>query len=168
MPYPIYLLSSFAKLISYKPIHNQPYCVPHLRNKLEQWPKSGTPGRPMAKTGYTRKPDGQNRVPPFTLVPGRHFIGQRPPRPDSGRICNGSTRIWLLIPPSATLFQPHLPDYGRAIRPAAHARTRHRVIAGRGGSFLRSMWSCVRQYFNLVVQSVCCLLYTSPSPRDRG
>ena len=86
MPYPIYLLSSFAKLINYKPIHNQPYCVPHLRNKLEQWPKSGTPGSPMAKTGYTRKPDGQNRVPPFTLVPGRHFIGQRPPRPDSGRI----------------------------------------------------------------------------------
>ena len=52
MPYPIYLLSSFAKLINYKPIHNQPYCVPHLRNKLEQWPKSGTPGSPMAKTGY--------------------------------------------------------------------------------------------------------------------
>ena len=44
----------------------------------------------MAKTGYTRKPDGQNRVPPSTLVPGRHFIGQRPPRPDSGRISNGS------------------------------------------------------------------------------
>ena len=54
--------------------------------------------RAMAKIGYTRKPDGQNRVPPSTLVPGRHHIGQRPPRPDSGRIWNGSTRIWLLIP----------------------------------------------------------------------
>ena len=33
--------------------------------------------------------------------------------------------------------------------------TRHRVIAGRGGSSLRSTWSCVRQNFNFVVQSVC-------------
>ena len=65
--------------------------------------------------GYTRKTDGQNRVPRSTLVPGRHLIGQRPPRPDSGRISNGSTRFWLLIPPSATRFQSHLPDYGRAI-----------------------------------------------------
>ena len=68
----------------------------------------------MAKIGCTRKPDGQNRVPRSTLVPGRHFIGQRPPRPDSGRISNGSTRFWLLIPPWATRFQSHLPDYGRA------------------------------------------------------
>ena len=85
----------------------------------------------MAKIGYTRKPDGQNRVPPSTLVPGRHLIGQRPPRPDSGRISNGSTRFWLLIPPSATRFQSHLPDCGRAIRPAAdtRTRTRRRVIA---------------------------------------
>ena len=83
----------------------------------------------MAKIGYTRKPDGQNRVPPSALVPGRHLIGQRPPRPDSGRISNGSTRFWLLIPPSATRFQSHLPDFGRAIRPAAHlpdASSRHR------------------------------------------
>ena len=59
--------------------------------------------------------NGQNRVPPSTLLPGRHLIGQRPPRPDSGRISNGSTRFWLLTPPSATRFQPHLTDYGRAI-----------------------------------------------------
>ena len=85
----------------------------------------------MAKLGCTRKRDGQNRVPPSTLVPGRHRIGQRPPRPDSGRISNGSTRFWLLTPPSATRFQSHLPDYGRAVRPAAHTRTRtrRRVIA---------------------------------------
>ena len=69
----------------------------------------------MAKIGYTRNPDGQNRVPPSTLVPGRHHIGQRPLRPDSGRISNGSTRFWLFSPPSATRFQSHLPDYGRAI-----------------------------------------------------
>ena len=109
----------------------------------------------MAKIGYTRKPDGQNRVPPSTLVPGRRLIGQRPPRPDSGRSCNGSTHFWLLIPQSSTRFQSHLPDYGRAIPPAAHMRTRHRVIAERGGSFLRTTWSYVRQIFNFVVQSVC-------------
>ena len=33
--------------------------------------------------------------------------------------------------------------------------TRHRVIAGRGGSSSRSTWSCVRQNVNFVVQSVC-------------
>ena len=32
---------------------------------------------------------------------------------------------------------------------------RDRVIAGRGGSFLRSTWSCVPQNFNFVMQSVC-------------
>ena len=32
----------------------------------------------MAKIEYTRNLDGQNRVPPSTLVPGRHLIGQRP------------------------------------------------------------------------------------------
>ena len=109
----------------------------------------------MAKIGYTWKLDGQYRVPPSTLVPGRHLIGQRPPRPDSGRISNGSNRFWLLTPPSAIRFQSHLPDHGRAIRPAAYARTRHGVIAGRGGSFLLSTWSCVRQNVYFVVRSVC-------------
>ena len=69
----------------------------------------------MAKIGYTRKPDGQNRVPLSTLVQGRHLIGQRPPRPDSGRTSNGSTRFYLLTPPSTTRFQSHLPDCRRAI-----------------------------------------------------
>ena len=30
--YAINLRPSFAKLINYKPAHNQPYCVLHLRN----------------------------------------------------------------------------------------------------------------------------------------
>ena len=30
--YSIHLCLSFAKLINYIPIHNQPCCVPHLRN----------------------------------------------------------------------------------------------------------------------------------------
>ena len=109
----------------------------------------------MAKNGYTRKPDDRNPVPPSTLVPGRHRIGQRPLRPDFCRILNGLTRFWLIIPPSLTRDQAHLPERGRAIRPAAHTRTRHRVIAGRGGSFLRSTWSCVLQNFNFVMQFVC-------------
>ena len=71
--------------------------------------------RAMAKIGYMRKPDGQKRVPPSTLVPGRHLIGQRPPRPASGRISNGSTPCWLLTPPSVTRLQSHLPDYGRVM-----------------------------------------------------
>ena len=108
-----------------------------------------------AKIGYTRNPDAQNRLPPATLVLRRHLIGQRLPRSDSGRNRNRSTRFWLLILPSATRLQSHLPDYGRAVRPAGHTRTRHRVIAGRGGSFLRSTWSCVGQNFSFVVQSVC-------------
>ena len=144
---PVFFVSSFSqgsyvRFFNFEMVES----VLFLRNKII---------RAMAKIGYTRKPDGQKRVPLSTLVPGRHLIGQRPPRPDSGRIWNGSTRFWLLIPPSATRCQSHLPDYGRAIRPAAHTRTRHRVIAGRGGSFLRSTWSCVRQNFNFVVQSVC-------------
>ena len=52
-------------------------------------------------------------------------------------------------------FNHTYPIMAGAIRQAAHTRTRHRVIAGRGGSFLRSTWSCVQQNFNFVVQSVC-------------
>ena len=65
--------------------------------------------RAMAKIRYTWNHDGQKWVPPSTLVPGRHLIGQRPPRPNSGRIWNGSTRFWLLIPPSATRFNHTYP-----------------------------------------------------------
>ena len=52
------------------------------------------------------------------------------------------TRLW----PGYSTSSPHA---------HAHAQTRHRSIAGRGGAFLRSTWSCVRQNFNFVVQSVC-------------
>ena len=107
--------------------------------------------RVMAKIGYTRKTNGQNRVPPSTLVPGCHLLSQRPPRPDSGRISHGSTRFWLLLPPSATRFH----TYPIMVGLFDQQPTRARVIAGRGGSFLRSTWSCVRQNFNFVVQSVC-------------
>ena len=118
----------------------------------------------MAKIGYTRKPDGQNRVHPEARWPKPGTPFHSSPRAPFYWSTPAQTRLWPNLkrvhpilathPPSATRFQSHLPDYGRAIRTAAHTRTRHRVIAGRGGSFLRSTWSCVRQNFNFVVQSV--------------
>ena len=72
------------------------------------------------------KSNGQNRVHPSTLVPGRHLIGQRPPRPDSGRIWNGSTRFCLLTP-------RRLPDFNHTYPIMAglfdQQPTRARVIA---------------------------------------
>ena len=110
----------------------------------------------MDKIGYTRKPDGQNRVPPSTLVPGRAILlANARPDPTLAEFETG--------PPDSGYSSPHrLPDFdhtypimaGLFIRPSAYTRTRHRVIAGRGGSFLQSTWSCVRQDFNFVVQSV--------------
>ena len=92
----------------------------------------------MVKIGFTRKPDGQNRVRPSTLVPVRHRIGQRPSRPDSDRNSNGFTRFWLLNPHRlpdvnhtyrlmAGLFDQQ-PTRARA---HAHASSRHRGT-GRG------------------------------------
>ena len=111
----------------------------------------------MAKIGCTRKPDGQTRVPPSTLVPGRPpSYWSTPPRPDSGRISNGSTRFWLLTPPSATRFQSHLPDYGRAIRPAAHTRARRPSSRDAAGHFCgRRGRACGR-----TVTSLCSLYVT--------
>ena len=68
----------------------------------------------MAKIGYTRKPDGQNRVPPSTIVPRCHLIGQRPPRPDSGRITNTDPPDSVYSPPIGYPISI-IPDYGRAI-----------------------------------------------------
>ena len=82
----------------------------------------------MAKIGYARKPDGQNRVPPSTLVARRHLIGQRPLRPDSGWIWNGSTRFWLLIPigyPISITPTRLWPGHSTS-SPHTHAPSRHR------------------------------------------
>ena len=80
----------------------------------------------MAKIGYTRKPDGQNRISPSTLVPGRHLIGQRPPKLDSGRISNGS-------PHSGYSPLHRLPDFNHTYPIMAglfdQQPTRARVIA---------------------------------------
>ena len=105
----------------------------------------------MAKIGYTRKPNGQNRVPPSTLVPGRHLIGQRLPRPTLAEFKTGL--------PDSGYSSPHrIPDFNHTYPIMAglfdQQPTRARVIAGRGGSFLRSTRSCVRQNVNFLVQSV--------------
>ena len=105
---------------------------------LEQWPKSGTPGIQMAKTGYPLPRYSQGAI----------LLANARPDPTLAGFETGPLDSGYSSP-------DRLPDYGRGIRPAAHTRTRHCVIAGRGGSFLWSTWSCVRQNFNLVVQSVC-------------
>ena len=90
------------------------------KNHAQQIKQGKTKIRAMAKIGYTRKPDRQNRVPLSTLVSGRHLIGQHQPRPDS-----------------ASLHR--LPDFNNTypIMPGLFDQQptclmRHRVIAGRG------------------------------------
>ena len=97
--------------------------------------------RAMAKIGYTRSPDGQKRVPPSTLVPVRHLIGQRPPRPDSGRILNGSTRFWLLTPHRLPDFNHTYPIMAglfdqQPTRARAHADASSRHRGTRRGIFV--------------------------------
>ena len=108
----------------------------------------------MAKIGYTHKPDGQNRVPPSTLVPGSHRIGQRPPRPDPDRISNGTTRSWLLTPPSAIPFQSHLlwPGYStsrRVIDAAGH------FCGRRGRACGRTLTSLCSLHVNVCRRYIC-------------
>ena len=106
----------------------------------------------MAKIAYTRKPDGQKRVPPSTLVPGAILLANAHPDPTLAEFPTG--------PPDSGYSPPHrLPDFNHTYPTMAglfdQQPTCARVIAGRGGSFLRSRWSCMRQNFKFVVQSVC-------------
>ena len=58
----------------------------------------------MAKIGYTRKPDGQNRVPPFTLVPGAILLAKARPDPTLAEFETG--------PPDSGYSSPRrLPDF---------------------------------------------------------
>ena len=99
--------------------------------------------------------NGQNRVHPEARWPKPGTPFHASPRAPSYWPTPAQTQLWPNLkrvhpilathPPIGYPIQSHLPDYGRAIRPVPHTRTRHRVIAGRGpGSFLRSTWSCVR------------------------
>ena len=111
------------------------------------------------------KSNGQSRVHPEARWPKQGIPFNAGPRAPSYWPTPAQTRLWPNLKRVHPILATHPPigypisitptRLWRAIRPAAHTRTRHRVIAGRGGSFLRSMWSCVRQNFNLVVQSVC-------------
>ena len=81
----------------------------------------------MAKIGYTRKPDVQSRVPPSTLVPGRHLIGQNA-RPDP------TLAEFETGPPDSGYSSPHrLPDFNHTYPIMTglfdQQRTRARVIA---------------------------------------
>ena len=103
-----------------------------------QWPKPGTPlhASPRAPSYWptpaqTRLWPNFKRVHPILAT--HTSIGYP--------ISITPTRLW----PGYSTSSPHA---------YAHTQTRHRVIAGRGGAFLRSTWSCVRQNFNCVVQSV--------------
>ena len=83
----------------------------------------------MAKIGYTRKPDGQNRVPPSTLVPGA----------PSNWPTLAQTRLWPSLKRVHPILATHPPiGYPISITPTrlwpgystssphAHASSRHR------------------------------------------
>ena len=113
----------------------------------------------MAKIGYTRKPGGQNRVPPSTLVPGRILLANARPDPTLAEFQTG--------PPDSGYSPPHrLPGFNHTYpimaglfdQQPTRARTHADASSRHGGTrrgILRSTWSCVRQNFNFVVQSVC-------------
>ena len=81
----------------------------------------------MDKIGYTRKPDGQNRVPPSTLVPGRAILlANARPDPTLAEFETG--------PPDSGYSPPHrLPDFNHTYPIMAglfdQHPTRARVIA---------------------------------------
>ena len=80
----------------------------------------------MAKIGYTRKPDGQNRVPPFTLVPGAILLAKARPDPTLAEFETG--------PPDSGYSTPYrLPDFNHTYPIMAgvfdQQPTRARVIA---------------------------------------
>ena len=60
--------------------------------------------RAMAKIGYTRKPDGHNRVPPFTLVRGAILLANARPDPTLAEIETDP-------PVSCHSFPHRLPDF---------------------------------------------------------
>ena len=114
--------------------------------------------------------NGQNRVHPEARWPKPGTPFHASPRAPSYWPTPAQTRVWANFKRAHPILAAHPPiGYPISITPTrlwpgystssphahAHTQTRHRVIAGRGGAFLRSTWSCVRQNFNFVVQSVC-------------
>ena len=104
------------------------------RVQLEaRWPKPGTPFHASPRAPSYWPTPAQTRL--WPNLKRVHPISAAHP-PFGYPISITPTRLWQGYSTSS----PHA---------QAHTRTRHRVIAGRGGAFLRSTWSCVRQNFYL-------------------
>ena len=65
-----------------------PCCVVTLSFTFEQWPKSGTPDRPIAVIGYPLNIQSHNDS-------GRHLIGRNHTASERSRMSIGCTRLWL-------------------------------------------------------------------------
>ena len=83
---------------------------------FEQWPKSGTPDRPIAVIGHPLNTQSQNDS-------GRHIIGRNHTASERSRMSNGCIRLWLNKSSKCTRLAYKPPDYGRTTRPPAHTHT---------------------------------------------
>ena len=96
--------------------------------------------------------NGQNRVHPEARWPKPGTPFHASPRAPSYWPTPAQIRLW----PNLKRVHPILPNHPPIGYPISITPTRlwpgystsRRVIAGRGGAFLRSTWSCVRQNFN--------------------
>ena len=86
---------------------------------IEQWPKSGTPDRPIAVIGYPLNTQSQNDS-------GRHRIGRNHTASERSRMSIVCTRLWLNKSSKCTRLAYKPPDCGRTTRPPAHTHTRTR------------------------------------------
>ena len=86
---------------------------------MEQWPKSGTPDRPIAVIGYPLNTRPHNDS-------GRHLIGQNHTAPERSRMSIVCTRLWLNKSSKCTRLAYKPPDYGRTTRQPTHTHTRTR------------------------------------------
>ena len=85
----------------------------------EQWPKSGTPDRPIAVIVYPLNTQSHNDS-------GRNLIGRNHTAPERSRMSIGCTRLWLNKSSKCTRLAYKPLDYGRTTPPPAHTHTRTR------------------------------------------
>ena len=96
------------------------YSVPQSLFCIKQWPKSGTPDRPIAVIGYLLNTQSHNDS------DRRHLIGRNHIASERSRMSIGCTRLWLNKSSKCTRLAYKPPDNGRATRPPAHTHTRTR------------------------------------------
>ena len=89
------------------------------RLRKGQWPKSGTPDRPIAVIGYPFNTQSHNDS-------GRHLIGRNHTASERSHMSIGCTRLRLNKSSKCTRLAYKPPDYDRTIRPPAHTHTRTR------------------------------------------